>query len=78
MNGLIRIVPPDGAVEFRGIKLVGIPAENGKKLLFSLAFFLLTALIGAGSGLCRCCFTQHTLKAAWSFQSVPARPLRLT
>ena len=29
MNRLIRIVPPNGAVEILGIKLVGVTAENG-------------------------------------------------
>ena len=48
MNQFIRIVPPNGAVEILGVKLVGVTAENGKKLLFSLAFILLTLLLARG------------------------------
>ena len=50
MDRFIRIVPPNGAVEILGVKLVGVTAENGKKLLLSLAFILLTLLVGAGFG----------------------------
>ena len=48
MNNFIRIVPPNGAVEILGVKLVGVTAENGKKLLFSLAFILLTLMLSRG------------------------------
>ncbi len=48
MERFLRIVPPNGAVEIFGVKLVGVTAENGKKLLFSLAFIVLTLLIAAG------------------------------
>ena len=46
MERFIRIVPPNGAVEIFGVKLVGVTAENGMKLLFSLAFVVLTLLLG--------------------------------
>ena len=46
MDRFIRVVPPNGAVEIFGIKLVGLTAESGKKLLFSLAFILLAIIIG--------------------------------
>jgi small-conductance mechanosensitive channel len=48
LDHFLRIVPPNGAVEIFGVKLVGVTADNGKKLLFSLAFIVLTLLIGAG------------------------------
>ena len=48
LNSFIRIVPPNGAVEILGVKLVGVTAENGKKLLFSLAFIVLTLLLARG------------------------------
>jgi len=48
LERFLRIVPPNGAVEIFGVKLVGVTAENGKKLLFSLAFIVLTLLIAAG------------------------------
>jgi small-conductance mechanosensitive channel len=45
MEQVIRLVGPNQAVEFLGIRLVGINAENGKKLLFSLVYVLLVLLI---------------------------------
>jgi small-conductance mechanosensitive channel len=48
LDHFLRIVPPNGAVEIFGVKLVGVTADNGKKLLFSMAFIVLTLLIGAG------------------------------
>jgi small-conductance mechanosensitive channel len=40
MHGLIRIVGPGGALELFGIRLVGVSAETGKKLLFTIVFLL--------------------------------------
>lgn len=48
MDRFIRIIPPNGAVEILGVKLVGVTAENGKKLLLSLVFILLTLLFARG------------------------------
>ncbi len=48
MERFIRVVPPNGAVEILGVKLVGLTAENGMKLLFSLAFVVLTLLLARG------------------------------
>ncbi|WDT76381.1 MAG: hypothetical protein MPW16_04025 [Candidatus Manganitrophus sp.] len=38
MENFIRLVGPNRAVEIFGVKLVGVNAENAKKLLFSLLF----------------------------------------
>ena len=40
MERFIRIVPPNGAVEVLGVKFVGVNAENGEKLLLTLAFIV--------------------------------------
>ncbi len=48
MDGIFKIVPPNGAVEILGVKLVGVTAENGMKLLFSVGFVLLTLLLASG------------------------------
>ena len=40
----IRLVGPNRAVEILGVKLVGVNAENGNKLVFSLLFILLVLL----------------------------------
>lgn len=48
MEHFLRIVPPHGAVEIFGVKLVGVTAENGKKLLFSLTFVVLALLLARG------------------------------
>ena len=46
MEDLIRLVGPEQAVEFLSVRLVGVNAENGKKLLFTLVFIALTVLLG--------------------------------
>jgi len=45
MEGFFRIIGPQRALEILGIRLVGINADNGKKLLFSLAFIIVLILI---------------------------------
>ncbi len=45
MFDFIRFVGPHHAMEIAGVKLVGINAENGKRLLFTLAFLALIALL---------------------------------
>ncbi len=45
MGDFIRLVGPNHAVEILGVKLVGVTAENGKKLLFTLAFIALLLLL---------------------------------
>lgn len=45
MPELIEFVGPNRAVSILGVKLVGFTAENGKKLLFTLAFILLLWLL---------------------------------
>lgn len=51
MEGILQLVGPERAVEFLGIRLVGINAENGTKLMLSVVFVLivlgLKRLIGA-------------------------------
>lgn len=46
MDNLFRLVGPNRAVEILGVKLVGVNAENGKKLLFTLVFIALVILLG--------------------------------
>lgn len=46
MDNVFRLVGPNRAVEILGVKLVGVNAENGKKLLFTLVFILFILLLG--------------------------------
>ena len=46
MGEWVRLVGPNRAVEIFGVKLVGVNAANGNKLLFSLVFILLVVLLG--------------------------------
>jgi small-conductance mechanosensitive channel len=48
VNGFVRLVGENRAVEFLGIKLVGFNAENGKKLLFTVIFVVLVILLARG------------------------------
>lgn len=45
MENLIRLVGPNRAVEVFGVVLVGVNAENGKKLLFTLVFIIVVYLL---------------------------------
>ena len=46
MRDIIQFVGPKGVVQLFGVKLVGVNAENGKKLLFSIVFLCAIVLIG--------------------------------
>jgi hypothetical protein len=46
--GIFELVGPNRAVQIFGIKLVGINAENVKKLLFSLMFIAVSLCLSAG------------------------------
>lgn len=50
MNGILQFVGPNGAVQLFGVKLVGVNATNGKKMLFSLVFLASVWLIAWGFG----------------------------
>lgn len=41
MDGILQLVGENRAVQLFGVKLVGVTADNGKKLLFTVAFILL-------------------------------------
>jgi len=45
MGNVIRLVGPNRAVEIFGVKLVGVTAENGMKLLFTIGFIALGLLL---------------------------------
>lgn len=46
MTDLIELVGPNQAVQIFGVKLVGVNAENGRKLLFTLGFVVTVWAIG--------------------------------
>lgn len=46
MNDLVRLVGPNSALEILGIRLVGVNAENGRKVLFTLAFVAVVLALG--------------------------------
>ena len=46
MENIIRLVGPNQAVEILGVRLVGVNAENGIKLLFTLVFIALVFFLG--------------------------------
>ncbi|QEH38827.1 Mechanosensitive ion channel [Aquisphaera giovannonii] len=48
MGQFVRLVGPNRAVEILGVKLVGVNADNGLKLVFTAAFIALTLLLGRG------------------------------
>lgn len=46
MTDLVELVGPNQAVQIFGVKLVGVNADNGRKLLFTLAFILTVWVLG--------------------------------
>ena len=48
MGNVMRLVGPNRAVEILGVKLVGVNAENGLKLVFTLGFIALVLLLDRG------------------------------
>lgn len=46
MNQIIQFSGPNGAAQLFGVKLVGVTAENGKKLLFTIVFIAVVILVG--------------------------------
>jgi small-conductance mechanosensitive channel len=46
MGNIFQLVGPHQVVQLFGVKLVGVNAENGKKLLFSIVFVALVVLLG--------------------------------
>ena len=45
MGDIIQLVGPHHVVQIFGVKLVGVNADNGKKLLFSLVFIAFVVLL---------------------------------
>src|SRR5947209_2367346 len=45
MDGFFQLVGPQRTVQLFGIRLVGVNAENGKKLLFSVVFIIVVILL---------------------------------
>lgn len=72
MNQVLQFVGPKGAVQLFGVKLVGINGENGRKLLFSLAYIAIVWLLAWGVGaLARVLIRKHSLRAAfWIEQAI--------
>ncbi len=46
MSNLIRLVGENQTVEILGVKLLGVNAENGKKIIFSAIFIAVVLLFG--------------------------------
>jgi small-conductance mechanosensitive channel len=44
---VVRLVGPNQAVEILGIKLVGVNADNGRKLLFTVVFVAVVVVLGS-------------------------------
>jgi small-conductance mechanosensitive channel len=45
MGSFVQIVGRDGTLQIAGIRLIGVTAENGKKLVFSVAFIIIVVLL---------------------------------
>jgi small-conductance mechanosensitive channel len=71
MSDYVRFVGPSHALELFGVKLVGIDAENGKKLLFTLALIVaMLALSKVLRGLTHLLRTKNERRAFWTRQGV--------
>ena len=73
MAGIIPIPDANQAVEILGVKLLGVTAENGKKLLFTLVFVLLLLLLGrllSALAVWRLRAHRNTRLEFWTHQSI--------
>ena len=46
MGGIVQLVGKNHALQIFGVTMVGVNAQNGRKLLFTLVFILLVVLLG--------------------------------
>lgn len=73
LGGLIKLVGPNHAVEIFGVKLVGVNAENGVKLLFTLGCIALMILLNyAFQSLTRALLSRsrHERAQFWTRQGI--------
>ena len=72
MSRVLQFVGPNGAVQLFGVKLVGVNAENGKKLLFTLAFIALVWFLAWAIGaLASVILRQRSRRVAfWTKQGI--------
>lgn len=49
MNGIVQLVGPHQSLQILGVRLVGVNAENGRKLLFTVVFLCIVWLISFGA-----------------------------
>jgi len=48
MNGLSKLVGPHQSLQIFGVRLVGLNAENGRKLVLTIVFLGIVWLVGFG------------------------------
>lgn len=71
MREIIQFVGPNGAVQLFGVKLVGVNAENGRKLLFSIVYLAIIWLLAWGIGaLAAAFFHRRSRVAFWIKQGI--------
>jgi small-conductance mechanosensitive channel len=72
MNNILQFVGPNGAVQLFGVKLVGVNAENGRKLLFSIVYAVLVWILAWGIGwLAAAIIGQRSQRAGfWTKQAI--------
>jgi small-conductance mechanosensitive channel len=72
MNRVLQFVGPNAAVQLFGVKLVGVNGENGKKLLFTIAFIALVWFLAWAIGaLASLMLRQRSQRVAfWTKQGI--------
>lgn len=72
MGNFLQFVGPKGAVELFGVKLVGVNAENGRKLVFSLVYIALVWFLAWAVGkIASAVVRQGSARAAfWTKQGI--------
>ncbi len=69
MHKIFQITQPNGAIEIFGVRLVGVNADTGKKLLFTLVFVIAILLVGRGlRELTRLCVRRKDRFDFWARQ----------
>ena len=72
MGGILQFVGPNQAIQLFGVKLVGLNAVNGKKLLFTLCFIVFVLVLSWGfSQLAKVLLRRRSQRIAfWSRQVI--------
>lgn len=70
MHHIFPLIGPDHTLQIVGVKLLGVNATNGRKLLLTIAFFLILYLLSKGLRLLARAGGSREKVAFWTGQGI--------